>query len=168
MFGMKLLMKANAIFDRTLDILAIFAGIIIVVTMLLVTAKVIMRLLDHPIVWVIEITQISLVFMTFLATTWVLRKEGHVIMDLLVNRLGDKSRDLTNVITSILAAIICLIITAYGIMVGWDYYQIDFIYAGTLLIPAFYLQAVVPLGTLLLSIQFLRRAYGYLGKLRAR
>ena len=165
---MKLLTKATGIFDRTLNVLAVVAGILVVGTMLLVTAEVIMRhFFNRPIVWVIEIIQYALVFITFLAAAWLLRKEGHVIMDLLVNRLSAKSRDLANVITSTVAAIMCLVVTWFGIVVGVDYYQIDYIYQGTLTIPSFYLEAVVPLGTLLLSIQFLRRAYGYLGKLRA-
>ncbi len=165
---MKLQRKAASIFDRALGVPAALSGALIISIMLLVALGVIMRHFFHrPIVWVNEITEICLVFILYLSTAWVLKKEGHVVMDLLVNKLGAKSRDLTNVITSILAAIICLIITAYGIRVGWDYFQIDFTYAGSFLIPAFLLEAVVPLGTFLLFIQFLRRAYGYLGKLRA-
>jgi len=165
---MKLTTKVTAIFERTLNLLGAFAGVLIAFLMLGVSVDVCMRyFLNRPLFWMIEITQYAQVFILFLGAAWLLRKEGHVVMDILISRLGQKSQNLANVITSILGAIVCFIITWYAARVNWDYFQIDYVYSATLEIPAFLLQAVVPLGAFLLSIQFLRRAYGYLGKLRA-
>ena len=165
---MKLTTKVTAIFERTLNLLGAFAGVLIAFLMLGVSADVCMRyFLNRPLFWMIEVTQYAQVFILFLGAAWLLRKEGHVVMDLLISRLGQKSQNLANVITSILGAIVCFIITWYAARVNWDYFQIDYVYSATLEIPAFLLQAVIPLGAFLLSIQFLRRAYGYLGKLRA-
>jgi TRAP-type C4-dicarboxylate transport system permease small subunit len=72
-----------------------------------------------------------------------------------------------NTITSLLGAIVCLIITAYGVKVTWDYMQMGYLYYGSLVIPAYLFAAVIPLGGFLLFIQFLKRTYSYLGKLRA-
>lgn len=165
---MKITAKLRAIFECTLNVLSVAAGVLVTFLMVGVSVDVFMRyFLNRPIFWMIEITQYAMVFILFLGAAWLLRQDGHVVMDVLTTRLGQKSRNLANVITSILGAIVCLIITWYGVKVNWDYIQIDYIYSATLEIPAFLLQAVVPLGTFLLFIQFLRRAYGYLGKLRA-
>jgi len=165
---MKITTKLGAIFERTLNVLSVAAGVLVTFLMVGVSVDVFMRyFLNRPIFWMIEITQYAMVFILFLGAAWLLRQDGHVVMDVLITRLGQKSQNLANVITSILGAIVCLIITWYGVKVNWDYIQIDYIYSATLEIPAFLLQAVVPLGTFLLFIQFLRRAYGYLGKLRA-
>lgn len=165
---MKLTTKLRAIFERTLNILSAAAGVLVAFLMIVVCVNVFMRhFLNRPIFWTIEVTQYAMVFILFLGAAWLLREEGHVVMDVLVNRLGQRSRNLTNIVTSILGAIVCLIITWYGIRVNIDYIKIDYEYSATLEIPAFLLQAVVPLGAFLLFIQFLRRAYGYLGKLRA-
>jgi len=165
---MKLATKVTAIFERTLDLLGAFAGVLVAFLMIGVCVDVCMRyFLNRPLFWMIEVTQYALVFILFLGAAWLLRKEGHVVMDILISRLGQKSQNLANVITSTLGAIVCFIITWYAARVSWDYFQIDYVYSATLEIPAFLLQAVVPLGAFLLSIQFLRRAYGYLGKLRA-
>lgn len=128
--------------------------------MLLVVAKVAMRyFFNSPIVWVIDITEYAMLFITFLGIAWLLKKEGHVIMDLLLDRLNQKGRHLATAITSFVAAIICFIITWYGVVVGLDWYNINYFYQGALDIPAFYLEAVIPVGMLLVTIQFLRRAY---------
>ena len=87
-------------------------------------------------------------------------------MDLVLEQLSHRVRDWINVVTSILCAVLCLIITWRGMVVVWDYYQIDYIYEGSLVIPVFLLEGVIPVGFFLLSIQFLRRANGYFGRLR--
>jgi len=128
--------------------------------MLAVVAKVAMRyFFNSPIVWVIDITEYAMLFITFLGTAWLLKREGHVIMDLLLDRLNHKNRHIVIVITSVFAATTCFIITWYGVVVGLDWYSINYFYQGALDIPAFYLEAVIPTGMLLVAIQFLRRAY---------
>lgn len=167
-YSMKLTMKLRAIFETTLNVFSVAAGVLVAFLMLVVSADVFMRyFLNRPIFWTIEVTQYAMVFILFLGAAWLLREEGHVVMDVLINRLGQRYRNLTNVFTSVLGAIVCLLITWYGVKVNIDYIKMDYMYSATLEIPAFLLQAVVPLGTFLLFIQFLRRAYGYLGKLKA-
>ena len=90
-----------------------------------------------------------------------------VTMDIAINRLSKRTQTCINVVTSILCAIICLVITWYGAIVWWDYFQIDYLYAGSLKIPAYLLEIVIPIGGFLLFIQFLRKAYNYLEKLKA-
>lgn len=162
--SMKLL---NAILDGTIDVLAVFGRVLIVLVMLVVSADVVMRyFFNSPMFWVLESTQYALVFILFLSAAWVLRNEGHVKMDLIINRLNPRAQHRVNIITSILAAIVCLIITWYGAKMAWTFIQIDYLYPGSLVIPAYLLVAVIPIGSFLLFIQFLRRAYGYLEKLR--
>ena len=79
---MKILAKVGTIFDRTIGYLAFVAAIIIILTMLAVSAQIVMRyFLNRPMIWVMEITEISLLFITFLGTAWLLRREGHVKID---------------------------------------------------------------------------------------
>jgi TRAP-type C4-dicarboxylate transport system permease small subunit len=136
--------------------------------MLVVCADVFLRyFFNRPMFWVLESTQFALVFITFLGAAWVLKNDGHVRMDIVINRFSQRTQDRINIVTSILCAVACLVVTWYGVKVWWDYFQINYLYAGSLVIPAYYLEAVIPIGGFLLFIQFLRKAYGYLGKLKA-
>ncbi|MFC1906962.1 TRAP transporter small permease [Chloroflexota bacterium] len=158
-------MMLKTVFNRILDIFSVVAGVLVALMMLEVCADVVMRyFLNRPIPWTIEFNQYAMTFVLFLGAAWVLRDEGHVVMDIVINRLGSRSRKLTNGITSIIAAIVCGIVTGYGIDKNIDYVQTGYIFGDVLNIPAFSLQFIVPLGMFLLTIQFLRRAYGYLGK----
>lgn len=161
---MKLL---NAIFDRTVNVLGFLAAALIAAVMLAVTLEIGLRyFVQHSMIWIIEATQYGLVFITFLGAAWVLKRDKHISIDILLNQLSQRARDVVNIITSILGAIVCLIITAYGVMVSWDYMQMGYLYYGSLPIPAYLLAAVIPLGGFLLFIQFLKRTYSHLGKLR--
>lgn len=164
---MKLLRKKNSIFDLILDSLAFVGGALLILAMLAVSYDVVMRYFLHrPSLWIFEMTEYSLLYMTFLGTAWVLKKERHVRMDLVLNRLNPRSQALANVLTSIVGAIICLVIAGYGAKVTWAYVQYGYHSSSPLKFPQGPILAIIPVGSFLLFIQFLRRAHGYLGQWR--
>ncbi len=164
---MKLLMKAGVIFDRTIDILALLAAILLILIMLAVNGQVVSRyFLGRMSGEVFEITTYSLLFITFLASAWLLREEGHIKMDLILNQLNPNHQALLNVITSILGVIICLAFTWYGVQVAWDQFQGGYYIVSELEPPRWPIVAIIPVGSFLLLVQFLRRMHGFLRGLR--
>ena len=160
--------RLNAVFTRLLDVLAVLAMVLIGLSTAVVFFSIVMRyLFNMPVWWVTESTAYALGFITLLGAAWLLKRGKHVRMDLVLEQLSHRVRGRVNVVTSILCALLCLIIAWRGLVVVWDYYQIDYIYGGALVIPVYLLEGVIPVGFFLLSIQFLRRANGYLGRLRA-
>lgn len=150
------------VLDRILDYAAYIAAAIIVGMMLLVSFQVLVRaLFRFQMVWTIEIIQYSLVVMAFIGAAWLLRKEGHVVMDFVLNRLNERSRNWINAYTSIFCAFLCLLICYFALTITVDYFKINYRYQGTLEFPAWMVQWIVPLGTFMLFIQFIRRASGY-------
>ena len=164
---MKLLTRVNSIFDGTIGTLAILAAILIVFIMLAVSADVIMRyFLNRPTVWLIEISEYCLLFITFMSAGWVLKREGHVKMDLMLNRLSSRRRTLLNTITSITGTITCLAIVWFGAVVTWEFYQIGYFTHSELKLPKFIFLLIITIGMFFLSIQFIKRTYGYLRSFR--
>lgn len=160
--------KLDTVFDRTILVLAILAATLVGFMMISVTANVIMRyFFSRPLLWVHEIAEIALLYMTFLATVWVLKNEGHVGMDLLIDRLSPRYQLFLNIITSFISAIVCLVITYYGIPVAWIYYVKGIYQLSLLELPTALFLAVVPVGCFLLFIQFLRRTGGFVQRFRA-
>ncbi len=166
---MKLLRKGSAIIDATLTSLVVLAAVILIFVMLSVNAEVIMRyFLNRPLLWVIEISEYSLLYITFLGTAWLLKKDGHVRMDLVLERLKPITQAVINITTSAILAIFCLILAWYGGEVTWEQFQVGTVKGGTILdFPLAAVLVVIPVGSFLLSIQFLRRSYGYLERWRA-
>ncbi len=164
---MKLQKVPAAIFDSIIGMLAFLAGILLSFMMLGVSADVSMRyLLNRPIPWMLEVTEYCLLFITFLGAAWVLKRERHVTIDLVLNRLNPRTQATFNIITSVIGAIVCLVVAWYGAQATWDYFLTGLYRLTFLRPPSALIMAIVPIGSFLLFIQFLRRTHGYLGSWR--
>jgi TRAP-type C4-dicarboxylate transport system permease small subunit len=151
------------IFNKLLDITVFLGGALIVFVTISVTYEVAIRnFLDRPPLWVFETTQISLLYLTFLTSGWVLREEAHVRIDLVINRLNPRAGALVNIMTSTLCAIACLVITWYSAWTAGKHFKMGLVEATVLRIPRAVFLIVIPVAFLLLFIQFLRRIRGQL------
>ena len=160
---MKLLTKAGAIFDRAINILAVISGCIVIFIMLSIAVDVASRkLLDYSMIWVIEVSEYLLVFLAFFGAAWLLKKEGHVRLDAVVDRLSPRSQALLNAITSIVGVIICLGLVWYGTKVTVDHFQRGVFSQFMLGLPTYPRYAAITVGSFMLFIQFMRRSYGYM------
>jgi len=165
---MKTIRIVTNIFNRTIDFMFILAGILLIFSMLSISVGVASRyLFGYPIAWVIEISEYSLVYITFLVAAWVLKMEGHVKMDLVFNRLSPKTQSMLNIITSGISAIVCFILFYYGVRVTWDLYQTRYFTPTILELPKFIFVAIIFIGSLFLFLQFLNKAFKYLSIWRA-
>lgn len=164
---MNLLAKPSAIFDRVIDLLAVLAIVLIVFGSFSVCLEVVMRyFLNRPLIWVVEVTEYILVLSAFLGAAWVLKKKGHTVIDVVLTQLDPRNQALLNTITSIIGAIICLVIAWYSAQTTWDHFQRDVHLIKALELPKAPFLSVIVLGSFLLFIQFLRQAYEYLGSWR--
>ncbi|MBW8036676.1 MAG: TRAP transporter small permease subunit [Planctomycetes bacterium] len=160
--------KLNLVFGGTIKFLAFLAGVLLIFMMFSVSLEVVLRyFFDRPMMGLLEVIQVILLYITFLGVAWVLKLEGHAKMDLVLNLLNPRAQSLLNTITSSICAMICLVITWYGALVTWEHLQKGLYLVGVLDIPSGLRLMIIPVGTLLLFIQFLRRTYGYLRVWRA-
>ena len=158
---MKMFRKFGSIFDKAVDISAILAAIIFIFTLVAVNYGVIMRYFLHRSQsWVVEIASMSLVYITFLSTTWLLKKDGHVTMDLSTVILKPKGEAILNTVISLVCALLFLFFTIYGTYITWDHFARGVFNAHSVLrIPTGYTLVIIPIGCIFLFIQLLRRAW---------
>jgi len=142
--------------------MAFLSGVLVILAMIVVTAEVVMRyFLNSPLIWVSETTEISLLFIAFLGTAWLLKKEGHVKVDILISRVNPRAQALMGIISSIVGVFICSLLVWYGTSVSLQFIR-QKLYEPTILeLPKGPLLTIIPIGSLFLLIQFLRRMYGY-------
>lgn len=144
---------------------AVVAGVLFWVLMLIVNYEVGSRYLGRPTVWVSEISSILVLFLPFLIAGWVLREEGHVKMDLLVERFSPRIRAGLQFYTSLLGFLVMLVVAGAGVMttVSWIGNRTPTM----LMLPRAPIVAVIPLGCFFLSVQFLIRALASYGRWKA-
>ena len=157
---MKLLTKVDTIFSRIVDILAYLAGVLLIGTMLIIVYEIVMRyFFIRPTKWVVNTAGFALLWITLLGATWVLKRERHVVIDVVIGRLNPRTRALLVIITSIVGAIVCLIVAWYTGLTTWDHFLRGTHVLGGIYYPKAPILMVIPVSMFLLFIQFLKRAY---------
>jgi C4-dicarboxylate transporter DctQ subunit len=156
---MKIIQRLEWAYDWVLRIFVFLAGILLIFLMLSVGLEVCLRyFFGRPTSWVVEIAGYILLYIPFLVGAWVLKNEGHVKMDLFFNSLSGKTQYLLNGLTSIFGAMICFVLTFYGIKVSLYLADMDYKTPTILMLPKSLIIAIIFLGSFLMGLQFILRA----------
>lgn len=132
------------------------AGVAVVVMILAVSYGVLGRkVFGLATAWTLEISEYSLLFVTFLAAPWVLRQHGHVNVDVVVTSLSDNWRKRFQVVTYAVAAVATLILFYFSFETTLSYYSRGVILRKVLEIPQWMIIGVIPVGSFLLSLRLI-------------
>ena len=165
---MTFLEKLEHIFDRCLSLFMAIACVMLSLVTLSVCLDVVLRyFFDRPQVWVIELSEYSLLYITFLVIAWVLKSEGHVTVDILMAFLSPKGRSICSAISFLVCLLVAIVLTVYGSRVTWAHFSKG-IYNPTILeIPKGAIILIIPIGGITLLIQSIRGMLVSLRSLRS-
>jgi TRAP-type C4-dicarboxylate transport system permease small subunit len=157
----------GALFDKILLFLFWLAGGLLMFATVGTCLDVILRYsLNRPIHWMLEITEYIMLYIPFLCAAVVLKEEGHIRVDLLINRFSRKNKTWVNMITSLVGGIIMLIYAGFGAQATLDAFKRGDPSLESLKIPVFLILMIIPIGSFLFTIQFLRQMARYYGELK--
>lgn len=151
--------RAVRVFDLIVDGGAVLAAVLMVAVMLTTTIKVVFRYgLREGLIGIDQISGTMLLYITFLGAAWVLRREEHVTLDLLVGRIGPEVRRQLLIWGSLAGAVVCLAVSGFGTFETVTSWQRGIRIPAELEIPRAINLVVIPVGCLFLGLQFVRRA----------
>jgi TRAP-type transport system small permease protein len=151
------------IFDRLLLLLAVAAAVVLGFIMFSIDLEVLLRYsLGSPTSWVVDMSEYGLLCLLFLAAPWVLLHDSHVKIDILLHFCSPHVRRRLNLLASLIGAAACAIFCYFAIIVVWDTFQASEMLWRSIIVPKWMVWVVMPIGSLLLTLQFLRRARLYL------
>ncbi len=152
--------KLSRIFDNVLTVAAYASGFIIIIMMLSISYEVVMRyFFTAPTTWAIDFSGYMQYALILLGAAWVLKKNGHTKIDIILERFQGKKRSILNLFTSAISFVACALFFWKGLEATWGaYLRGDFLYR-EVEIPSAPLLAFFPLGFLMLCIQFAREIY---------
>lgn len=154
--------KALAAYDSINSLLGGLVCVIIVLMMLAVSFNTLSRyLLSYSVNGVVEACEWAIMSIPFLGAAWLLRSDGHIKMDLVLNQLSPRQRAGLNLASSVLGVIICLVFTWYVVQNTWEDFLTGYYRPSVLSLPRAPFSGIMSLGFALLAIQFVRRIYVY-------
>jgi len=105
--------------------------------------------------WVIEVSEYALLFITFLGAPYLLEKNMHVVLDLLYHSLTRRPRLLMQILNGSIGLAVCAILTVVGVQVSVEQFSLG-VREVTVMRPlSWWITAALPIGTGLMSVQFL-------------
>jgi C4-dicarboxylate transporter, DctQ subunit len=108
--------------------------------------------------WVIEFSEYSLLYLTFLGAPYLLEKNRHVSLDLVYDGLSGGARRLAALVNAAIGIFLCATLTVVGIVVVLDQIASGVRETTVMAPPSFWLTMALPLGMALMTFQFLDQA----------
>ena len=151
------------IVERPARWLAYFSAFLILSMSLWITYDVLTRnLLGWSSPWAFDLSEYALVWMTFLAAPWILLRDAHVRVEILVDAVGPRAQRAIGVAVSIVGLLICLVLAWRTGIAAVEYAQNDVRMARIWNIPRIYPYIAVPIGSAALALAFIARLALYL------
>lgn len=148
------------LFDGLIDIMATLAGVILVFITAAVCYTIGMRfLLRQTTIWIIPITEYALLWIVFLGATWLLREKGHITTDILYTHLNEKTKHTLDGIMFIVGGLTCITMVFLGMIHVWQCITGGVTDVRAITVPKTAIFIIIPIGSILLTIQFFRMAW---------
>ena len=146
-------------FDHLIDALAVLAGGILLFITAAMCYSIGMRFLfTRSTIWIIPIAEYALVWVVFLGTTWLLREKGHITTDLIYSHLSRRSQAWLDSVMFLVGAAGCGALFIFGLFHLWECLKGGVTDVRAITVPKWAVFVVIPFGSLLLTLQFLRMA----------
>ena len=143
-------------YDRLLQGLAAFAAVLLGASALAITVDVVGRNVGvGTLPWILEVSEYVLPLATFLVAPWLLRRNEHVRLDVLL-RTWPRLGHVTNVVGLAVSAVLVL----YGVRTILNSADQGAMVFKSVVFPEWWLYAPVPLCFSLLAVEFVRRLAG--------
>lgn len=144
--------------DAIAAVLAGIAALFLVLVTLGIGAEALMRSLNLGLIrGIVDFAEHAMFNMAILGAPWILRKNAHIGVDILVINLRPAGARICAIFADLCGLVLCAVVTVYG----WRIFALSFASGEyiiqELIIPEWWLQWQVPLTFALLTVEFARR-----------
>lgn len=146
-------------YDYFLLLLGMIAGLLILLVTLGIGYDVSLRAVTgQGLPWLIDLAEYAMLGVTFLGAPWVLRRGGHVAVEIAVMYLPQRPREVVRRLTCLLGALICGTMGWAGALATLEAWQRGTLVFKALVFPEWWILVVIPVSLFLCTIEFVRQA----------
>jgi len=154
-------------FDKLSDVMAALAGVLLILISAAMCYTIFMRFVFRQTsIWITPMSEYALLWIVFLGTTWLLREGGHITTDVIYIHLNEKAKRYLDFVMSVIGGLACALLLYLGIVHLCDCIIHGVTDVRAMTVPKSAVFIVIPIGSLLLTIQFFRIAWSKLGEIR--
>jgi TRAP-type C4-dicarboxylate transport system permease small subunit len=143
--------------DRVCAFGAVLSGLIVIFVTLSIGYSILSRATGLPsAVWVIQFNEYGLLWMTFLGTAWLLGRKKHISVHIILQHLSEKNKKRVAVVHALMGIVLCGFFCWFTAFTTIEKIGRNVIDVQAVDIPIGYVLIVIPVGFLLLLLQFIR------------
>lgn len=143
--------------DLLIDALAALAAALLCALVVLILVDIGARYLRvFSIAWALEASEYMLYAITFLGAPWVLREEGHIAVELVVERLPPRAKRFARRAADVLGAVVCIVLLYYACRVTWRSYASGTMVHQSFVFPEWWVYAGMPVVIAILLVVYAR------------
>jgi TRAP-type C4-dicarboxylate transport system permease small subunit len=155
------------LFDKVINVMAASAGVVLVFITAAVCYTIGMRFLfTQTTIWIIPMTEYALLWIVFLGTTWLLREKGHITTDVIYTHLNENTKQTLDGIMFVIGGLICAAMFFLGVIYMYQCIGGEVTDVRAITVPKSAVFVIIPIGSILLTIQFFRMAWSRLIDMR--
>jgi TRAP-type C4-dicarboxylate transport system permease small subunit len=152
--------RLDKLLDGVNSVLAFLAGLLLIFVTVSICVSIMLRALDmQSPLWSVQFNEYSLLWITFLGAPWLLRRGGHVSLDIITRRLSERGAMIMRRVHALLGLGVCGVLSWITIRVTWDHYLRQVMDVRAVDVPKHLILAVVAVGFVLLTLEFLRKLF---------
>jgi len=158
--------QGAGIIERVSNVLAWGAAVALLSILIFVVTEVVLRyVFKTSLTWTFELVEYLSGAVVFLGLAYTQALKGHIVVDVVVSRLGQKWQWILGTLSSVLGLALFSMVIWKGSELAWSSMQTGAVGTGAQLIPLYPAQFLVPLGSFVLCLQFLLDLCRYIGLL---
>jgi TRAP-type C4-dicarboxylate transport system permease small subunit len=142
------------------SILVFIASLMMAGLMIIVCVDLTLRyFFNSPLLWGTEVTEIMLLYITFLGMAWVFREDGHVVIDVFTSQVTGRKKKILNGISFFLVGIVSVVLIYYGFYTAFDHFKRGVFNPTVIETPIALIIIVIPIGSLPLFLEVLVKGW---------
>ncbi len=154
------MIRLSELYGRLLHALAVVAALVLLGTVLLVTADILLRNLTRSgFPWANEVSEYALYAMTLLVAPWLLRRGQHVRIDLVLTLVPPRAAFVLEAVADVLGFAVCAVMARYGLKMALDSAALGSLTIKNLVFPEWWLLWPLPACFILLAAEFAFRLH---------
>jgi len=139
------------------NLFGVLAIAILVAAGILICVDVLMRYgLNRPILGGIEIIEYALVYIAFLGASWAVPRGAHIDIDIFVQAMSKPWQRICALLSNLISLGVAVFLTIFGATTTWTAYTRHMFKPTVLEIPTWIVLIIIPIGSALLALRFLR------------
>ena len=137
-----------------------FASLMMAALVIIVCVDLTLRyFFNAPLLWGTEVTEILLLYITFLGAAWVFKEDSHVVIDVFICKATGNRKKVLILFSYLLIGIVSSVLIYYGFVATYDHYKRGVFNPTIIETPIALIIAIIPIGSIPLLLEVLVKGW---------